>query len=422
MSYGISTLCAATLLACAATAAADDIDVMTQNQYVGMDLIGLVTPGGNFDDKVIAALQDRARSMPRERAQALAALIHQRGPALVGLQEVYKFTCVELPVPVMDGKGCDNPTIAAAFTDQLDDTLDALRGRYRAAATVVDLDLPSGLRLDDGSPDGQPLPIALPGVPVSVDGMTIFIGVVDRDVILARSDVPSQPVPFPAACPGRDAADGCNYQSVASAGLVVSVPNIGPVPVLVKFQRGFVGVDAMVGEQPYRFVNTHLETRLEGFGPQGRFYQSAQSAELLMTLQLMPMPAGARLLLVGDMNSDPRDEIYPGVPPGYPPILALPPYQQYTQLAGFTDVWTRQPAAPQGNGAPLGSFSCCQWEDLTNVKSDLYERIDLIFSAMPPSKVPEARLLGESIGDKTLPKAKGLWPSDHASVAARIQY
>jgi hypothetical protein len=134
------------------------------------------------------------------------------------------------------------------------------------------------------------------------------------------------------------------------------------------------------------------------------------------------MLPGQKLILVGDMNSDPRDEIFPDVLPGYPPVLALPPYQQFTLLAGFTDSWTTQPAAPKGRGAPLSSFTCCQWEDLANVRSDLYERIDLIFLAEPPRKVPEARLLGESIGDKTLPKGQGLWPSNHASVAARIQY
>jgi hypothetical protein len=52
----------------------------------------------------------------------------------------------------------------------------------------------------------------------------------------------------------------------------------------------------------------------------------------------------------------------------------------------------------------------------------LYERVDLIFSLAPPMKVQEARLLGESVSDKTPPIAFGVWPSDHASVATRLQY
>jgi len=36
--------------------------------------------------------------------------------------------------------------------------------------------------------------------------------------------------------------------------------------------------------------------------------------------------------------------------------------------------------------------------------------------------VPNAVVLGTSMGDKTIPKAFGFWPSDHASVAALIQF
>ena len=415
----LAPLFAASLLAVAGTASSAEIDVMTQNQYVGMDLIGLVAPGGSFDAKVIAALRDRADSNPTERARALAALIHKRKPDLVNLQEVYKFTCTELPTFVADGKGCDNPTIAGAFTDQLEDTLAALGGDYVAAATVVDLDLPDGLTL----PDGSPLPVVLPGVPVQFDDMTIWLRVMDRDVILARTGVPTSVVPFQAICP-LPAAQGCNYQFVASAILNVSVPGFPvPVPVLVKFQRGFVGVDATVRGVPYRLVNTHLETRLEGYGEPGRYFQSAQAAELLqfMLVYLPPEP-GRKLLVTGDMNSDPRDETFPTVLPGYPPIVAVPPYKQFAELARFTDAWTRRPGAMTGQGAPLVGFSCCQAEDLLNRKSDLYERVDLIFSLESEIKVQDARLLGEVATDKTMPKGLGLWPSDHASVAARIRY
>jgi len=407
MTRKVPLLGAAMALALAGAASAADIEVMTQNQYVGTDLIGLVT-APDFNAAVIAALEDRAASLPTERAKALAALIAKRRPHLVGLQEVYAFTCVDF-----DGDpnaGCENQAIAGAFTEQLDDTLAALDGRYVAAATVVNLNLPASLGLP------------IPGIPISYDGTTIYVGVIDRDVILARTDVPTAPVPFAAAyCPTQHVGDGCNYDegSTASATVTVEIPGMGPVPVEIYFTRGFVGVDAMVGGSAYRFVNTHLETRLEGAGPQARSYQSAQAYELLGVLQAFPMAPGQRLLLVGDMNSDPRDPVYPA-PPGFE-FLGMPPYQQYLQ-AGFTDAWTMQPAAPKGKGAPLSAFTCCQVADLANVKSDLYERVDLIFSKPEPRKVPDAQLLGESIGDKTLPKAFGLWPSDHASVAAKIQY
>jgi hypothetical protein len=401
------TLLAASLLGLTGTASSAEIEVMTQNQYLGFDLIGIVN-STDFNAAVIAGLQTRAASLPLERARALAALIDRRSPALVGLQEMYRFTCVELPTPVADGKGCDNPSIAGAFTDQLADTLAALGGRYEVAATVVNLDLPDGLGLP-----------GLPGIPLQIDGLTILLGVVDRDVIIARSDVDHAAVDFAslnvinsALCP-LPSDDGCNYQVVADAPLTVPLPGGGSVTVPVKFQRGFVGVDALVDGTPYRFVNTHLETRLEGFGPTGRYFQTAQAYELKGTLEALQLFAPSpRQIVVGDFNSDPRDvEEIPGL---------VAPYQIFA--ADHTDVWTMRPGTGKGKGAPLVGFSCCQDADLANHRSALYERVDLIFSLASPSKVLDARVLGESVGDKTLPRGWGVWPSDHASVAARLFY
>jgi endonuclease/exonuclease/phosphatase family metal-dependent hydrolase len=410
------TLLSTSMLGATGLAAAADIGVMTQNQYVGTDLIGLVA-SPDFNSAVVDALRTRAASLPTERAGALAALIDRRGPALVGLQEVYRFTCYEqVPAPD-DGKGCDDQSIAGAFTDQLDDTLSALGGRYVAAAHVVNLDLPSDLEL--------PPPLdALPGIPVIMpDGTVILVGVVDRDVILARTDVAFDVIDFtqlqayaPGVC-AFESADGCKYQVVASADITLPIP-FPPYALTrtVRFERGFVGVDATVGGVPYRFINTHLETRLESFGPLGRYYQTAQATELYGTLQVLEAvnPRG-RTLVVGDFNSDARDvEEVPGL---------TPPYQIFAGEQGaFTDVWTLRPGAATGRGAPLVGMSCCQDEDLGNHRSTLYERVDLIFSLAVPGKVLNARLLGESVADKTWPPGLGVWPSDHASVAARLRY
>jgi hypothetical protein len=46
----------------------------------------------------------------------------------------------------------------------------------------------------------------------------------------------------------------------------------------------------------------------------------------------------------------------------------------------------------------------------------------MIFSLTKPASVKDARLLGEVVADKTWPPGLGLWPSDHASVAAGLQY
>lgn len=409
-------LAAATLLVAGAASSAD-IEVMTQNQYVGADLIGVVSEP-DFNAAAIEFLQIRAASLPSERTRALAALIDKRAPALVGLQEVYLFTCIE-PIPQPDdGKGCEDPSLAGAFTDQLYDTLDALGGRYVEAATVVNLDFPAALAL--------PPPYNLfPGLPVQVGDVTILIRVVDRDVVLARADVPFEKIDFtqlqavnPAIC-ALASADGCNYQVVASQDITIRLPlppPDGPIVEItrtVRFERGFVGVDAVVDGSPYRFVNTHLETRLGSFGPFGRYFQTAQATELHAVLGVLQLFApNPRQFVVGDFNSDPRDvEEIPGL---------VPPYQIFA--ADHTDVWTMRPGAAKARGLPLAGLSCCQDEDLGNHKSDLYERVDLIFSLATPDKVQDARTLGDSVADKTPPVAFGVWPSDHASVAAKIAY
>lgn len=67
-------------------------------------------------------------------------------------------------------------------------------------------------------------------------------------------------------------------------------------------------------------------------------------------------------------------------------------------------------------------MSCCQDEDLGNKTSVLYEHVDLPWSSVTPTKVQDARLPGESIGDKTKSIAMGVWPSDHVSVAAKLTF
>jgi endonuclease/exonuclease/phosphatase family metal-dependent hydrolase len=404
------TLLFASLLGFAGSALSSEIDVMTQNQYIGADLLRLFETG-DFNTAVIDTLQIRAASRPADRVKALAKLIKQRGPALVGLQEVSELTCFDY---APQGMGCEDPSIAGAFTDHLADTLDALGERYVKAAEVVNINLPAGLGLDPPFDE-------LPGIPIDLaDDTRIFISVVDRDVILARSDVDYEVIDFTALQPWNSllctypSADGCNYAKAASADVSLAIPGIPfPIPVSIYFERGFVGVNATLNGESFRFVTTHLETRLESAGPTGRFVQTAQALELKATLQVLDaVDPGRTTLVVGDFNSDPRDlEEIPGL---------TPPYQIFVE--DYTDAWTLRPGTATGKGPPLLGYTCCQDEDLANRRSNLYERIDLIFSLMPPKQVKNARLLGDSIASKTRPPELRLWPSDHASVAARLGY
>ena len=54
--------------------------------------------------------------------------------------------------------------------------------------------------------------------------------------------------------------------------------------------------------------------------------------------------------------------------------------------------------------------------------SVLDERIDMIFSLDVPAKVKKVRIVGANVSDKTPPPGLGLWPSDHGSVTADLQF
>jgi hypothetical protein len=408
--HPLLALALASLAAPALSAQAAEIEVMTQNQYVGTDLLGLIEEP-NFNLAVIDALMTRAASLPTERVQQLARLIGSRNPALAGLQEVYRFTCVdEIP---QDHRGCENPAIAGAFTDQLADTLAALGGRYRVAATIDNLNLPAAIPALSGAP----------GIPIAYDGQVIYVGMLDRDVILARKDVATAVLPFKGFCyRPSPTSDGCNYAVVAPATFTLMGQQA-----TVNIERGFVGVVATHQGQQYRFVNTHLETRLNETTT--RFFQSAQSAELLQYLGPMQ---DSKLLVVGDFNSDPTNQViqYPpeffdylaslGIPPVFFPVLGIPPYLQMAG-SGFVDVATQRPGKAKGNKKPVvPELTCCQDEDLDNAVSKNYERVDLIWSSTWPSNVPDVRAIGDTMADKTPPGPFGVWPSDHASVAARM--
>jgi hypothetical protein len=374
------------------SAYADEIKVMSQNQYFGADFRPLLAAESavEFNNALAETLQTIAASLPRERIKGLAEIIAKEQPVLVGMQEMYLVQCTDLGSP-MPGTGCGHPSVAGAFTDHLQETLDALEGTYVAVAVTFGLDVA--------------------GLPFVIDGVPALLTATDRDVILARADVEAVAVDFTAfsglgICP-VPSGDGCAYAFAP----VVNTP-YGPVSI----NRGYSAVDLSFDGRDYRLVNTHLEVReVDASNPLSPVFQAAQSAELLQVLQYTT-PAGRTLLVVGDFNSSPVDPAVPGPLPLPPPFNAgiMTPYQQFL-LAGFTDVWTLRPGR-------LDDFTCCQLSDLSNQQSVLYERVDLVFSFASPAEVKKARVLGAKVADKTPPAGLGIWPSDHGSVSVTIRY
>jgi hypothetical protein len=389
------------------------IDVMTQNQYLGADLVPVVAAGAAvtddpatqvaFNNALLNALAMVAANLPEQRYQALAREIFLRHPHVVGLQEAFEFTCTPAPpgapgIPpnAPPGDGCAYGPIAGAFNDHLQGTLDALHGSYIAKAIVEDLDIT---------------------VPVVTPSGGAYVHVLDRDVILVRRDLDrptTKVVPYNEICT-YPSVDGCNYDYVATT-------SIGGNP--LRIERGFVGIDLTVDGSKYRIVNTHLEVRdPDPTNPYSSFVQAVQAYQLIQTATAA-VPADRKLIVIGDMNSDPRDVPLPAPVPGG---VIVPPYLQFTAPvaaggAGFTDAWTMRPGAEHGQGAPLIGFSCCQDEDLMNRQSRLYERIDMVFPLVRPKMVIDARLIGTTAASKTWPPGHGLWPSDHAAVAAALKY
>lgn len=384
----LSTFMGAALLGAASLSAAAEIDVMTQNQYLGADLapvLGAATAPtfdpAAFNAAVVDALGKIAATRPATRARALALQIALRNPDVVGLQEAYEFTCLPYPgVPEMPGMGCDDPSIKGAFTNRLTDMATALQGRYVVAGKVTNLKIAS--------------------IPFTINGFPAILSTADRDAILVRRGLPANWVNFaPYGACAKPSDQGCNFQTAPGP---LSTP-LGPISI----ERGFLAVDVRVKGKAYRVFNTHLEQRfLDPSLPETRLLQVGQAGELA-GIALATWDGAKPLIVLGDFNSDPSDPIIPGP---YPT-----PYMIFAGN-GFTDVWTLRPHFGPG-------YTCCQDADLLNPRSKLYERIDLIFTRTLPSRVEKMFLLGSTPFEKIRPPWQGgLWPSDHATLAAELHF
>jgi len=395
LGVGVALFGASTLLA------AHEIDVMTQNQYLGADLTPALQAAtadpfdpAAFNAAVVDTLRKMAASRPAERSRALAAQIAQRQPDVVGLQEVYEFACLPFPgVPEVAGRGCDDASIRAAFGNRLQDTADALQGRYVVAGRVTNLKIDA--------------------IPFTIDGFPAVLAFADRDAMLVRQGLPASWVNLsPTGTCTRPVEQGCNY--LTSPGPLATP--LGAITI----ERGFMAVDLRVRGRDYRVFNTHLEQRLLAPSqPQTRLLQVGQAYELLGAA-LGTWDGQRTVIVVGDLNSAPVDTIpvppYPATLPWAPALPVVPPYQVFAGN-GFSDAWTLSP------GRAEDGFTCCQAEDLLNPRSQLYERIDMVFTLQRPAAVRQMKRLGDSVGDRLRPPGHGgLWPSDHAALAATLAF
>ncbi|MGW0750766.1 endonuclease/exonuclease/phosphatase family protein [Streptomyces sp. NPDC002587] len=358
-----SALCALLLLtpgsvtAARAAEAPAPLRVLTRNLYLGADLAPVLAATG--PQALVAAVTAayanvQATDFP-ERADALADEIAEGDPHLVGLQEAVLWRS---QTPAGPGSATH---VEYDFLQILLDKLSARGKHYAAVATVT-------VGSDFEAPRSTP-------------GGLQDIRLTDRDVLLARTDLPAR-VFFVA-----NAQTGRFQNFVPICRPVLGCP---PSPAL-QVRRGWVAADATVRGHTARVVTTHLE-------PAAPAVQEAQAGELLAG----PLNTTLPTVLLGDLNSA-ADGV--GATPGtatrsHASLLA----------AGFTDAWSATRARSPG-------FTCCQAADLRNSASSLSQRIDYVLlrggvTARASDRVGEAR------ADRT---PSGLWPSDHAGVWSLLQ-
>jgi endonuclease/exonuclease/phosphatase family metal-dependent hydrolase len=211
-----------------------------------------------------------------------------------------------------------------------------------------------------------------PPVPLASGGLARFT---DRDVILVRSG------------PGAAVKTSNPQAALFAARIPLANPLLGGAAIV----RGWTSVDVMVRGKSFRFVDTHLEAFDAGV-------RTLQAQELAALLAGSPLP----VVLVGDLNSRPDD--------------STGAYGTLTGALHLADAWV----VVHG---PDGGFTSGQTDDLDLPESRLDHRIDYVLYQPAGLRASRAEVLGEEQRDRTppLPGAPfGLWPSDHAGVAAAL--
>jgi hypothetical protein len=212
--------------------------------------------------------------------------------------------------------------------------------------------------------------IAFPPTPGLIPTSGFFCAAVtDNNVILARTDINPQIFQW------------SNPQSGQFA-TAASLPTpLGTIPIT----RSWASLDVQFHARTFRFIGTHLES----FVP---IIREAQGSELRSG------PANASLPVIVAMDSNAQAF----------PLPQDPTYVDFI-AAGYNDVWQEiHPLLP--------GLTCCQSESDNNPVSQLYQRIDLILT-LGNIQAQRIALFG---ADPSTRSPDGLWPSDHAGVAARL--
>ena len=343
----------------AQTAAAQPVNTMTRNVYLGANL----TPAIGAPDlpSLIAATGQILRQVTHNdfptRAEGLAQEILEKKPDLVGLQEVALWRTAPVAYEVLV-TGPSATTVRYDYLEELLGHLNQDKQEYEVVVVQEEFDFEAPADEDGDPTTGDPFYGA------DINGRLTM-----RDVILARS----------AAYVKTWNEQGGNFATLLPVDILGT-----QVPVV----RGWTATDAWVrGSEPFRFVNTHLEA----FQPQVR---AAQAAELVAPGG--PATSDLPVVLVGDLNSD-DDTVTGDDRLAYLVLLA----------AGMVPISTDEPLSCCLDSSLLG-------EDDGGDISDFDHQVDHIMTRNPYNV-----LLRHS--DVTgLEPVNGFWDSDHAGVFSAL--
>jgi endonuclease/exonuclease/phosphatase family metal-dependent hydrolase len=323
------------------------LKVMTRNIYLGADIS---KPIGQTGDAFVQA-NTEVWDMVREtnfpaRAPRLAREIARTKPDLIGLQEVALWRRGAQGV----SDGPQTPARQVVY--------DFLRILRRALAD-------RGLRYRLGSVQNE----------ADVEGPTTYgydVRLTMRDAILVKRRKGLR----------IRRRSGDNFTAAFTVPTPVGVYNV---------LRGWTAVDMSYRGRRFRFLDTHLEAYIPAV-------RQAQAAELVA-------PGGpadrARVILVGDLNSEPqaRDSGDPV------------PYQTLTG-AGFRDTWDLR------HGSRLANSCCMDQENIKDPPPAPFDHhIDHIL-VKPRMKTLSNKIVGNDRRNRT---RSGLWPSDHGGHVAKLR-
>ena len=355
------------------TPSATVVSVQTYNMFFGADL----TPLFGAQNPLIPASMMWARMQMSDipgRAEAVAGVIAEQAPDLVGLQEVSTWRSA----PATFAGGVVVPT-GEWSTDY--EVLDLLLADLAARGAPYELVVAN----TNFSNDALPLPV------LTSRGLRLAT-LTDRDVILVKQSSLGPEAMTIAA------TDVGTYEAkllFTLAGTPIDVP------------RGWASADVTLRDQTFRFLDTHLEAY--GSAPLKDDVRNPQAVELAAIIDASPYP----VVVVGDVKARPSmctDERLGE--PEWPKDQDVVAYQTLLD-AGLAEVWqTVYPNDPCGSGGWTSGQ-----DSLDGAESTLGHRTDDVFISAGFTALA-AGVVGDEDADRT---PAGLWPSDHASTWAKVR-